>query len=86
MQKKSLLNSTVYINIKYNIHELISQVIPQLTKQWDNEYKSFGKPWHLEIKKNIKEIGPITTSKLNSKIITRLRLGVLAGLNDTKYK
>ena len=37
-------------------------------------------------KKNKIEIGPITSSKLNSKIIIRLRFEVLAGLNDTKYK
>ena len=37
-------------------------------------------------KNNKIEIGPITSSKLNSKIIIRLRFEVLAGLNDTKYK
>ena len=47
---KSLQNPTIDVNIKFNVHEILSQVIPKLVKQWDYEYKYFGKPWHLEIK------------------------------------
>ena len=83
--KKSLHDSSVSININMNYKELSSITTILLNKIWQNEWNTKIHSHH-NIHPLINKPGPTTNNRKISRILTRLRVGVVRGLGDTKFK
>ena len=84
--KKSLHDSSVGININMNYKELTSIIISFLNKIWQNEWNNKINSHHYNIHSLINKPGPTTNSRKTTRTLTRLRVGVVRGLGDTKFK
>ena len=84
--KTSLHDSSVSINIHMNYKEFGSIATIFLNKIWQIEWDPKIQSCHHNIHPLINKPGPTTNNRKTSRILTRLRVGVVRGLGDTKFK
>ena len=84
--KKSLQDGSVGININYNFKEIGSLATSFLINLWQQEWNTRRNLHHHNLQPLVSKTTQTHQSRKHLKIITRLRVGVIRGLGDTKFK
>ena len=84
--KKSLQDGTVGLNINYNFKEIGSLATSFLTILWQQEWNTRRNLHHHNLQPLVSKTTQTHQSRKLIKIITRLRVGLVRGLGDTKFK
>ena len=84
--KKSFQDGAVNININYNFKEIGSLATSFLTNLWQQDWNSRRNLHHHNLQPLVSKTTKTHHSRTIPRIITRLRVGVVRGLGDTKFK
>ena len=84
--KKSLQDSSINININLNYKEIGSLAESFIIKTWQEEWNTRRGSHHHNIQPLVNRPLITTLPTNKNKILTRLRVGVVAGLGDTGFK